>query len=277
MTTLDVVSGRVPAPRTAVVRRSLSRSAPLAAMVALIALWELVVRVGDVAEYVLPAPTAIVDEAFAQSGLLLDSTWVTLSEVLLGMALTIVVGVPMAVAIVYSAFLKNVFYPLLVSAQAIPRVAIAPLMVLWFGFGLLPKVLIAFSIAFFPLVINTVIGLQSVDRDTMHLIRSMGASPMQAFMKVRLPMALPHVLGGIKIAVALAVIGAIVGEFVGSNEGLGYVVLVGQGTLNTRLVFASITVMAVLGIVLFYIVELIERMTMHWYHAARAADQKGAA
>lgn len=274
MTTIDVVSGRVAAPRSDFLRRSLMRAAPLAAIFGLLVLWEVVVRVGDVAEYVLPAPTAILDEAIAQWQLLLDATWVTLSEVLLGMALSIIVAIPMAVAIVYSPFLKNVFYPLLVSAQAIPRVAIAPLMVLWFGFGMLPKVLIAFSIAFFPLVINTVIGLQSIDRDTMHLIRSMGATPRQAFMKVRLPMALPYILGGIKIAVALAVIGAIVGEFVGSNEGLGYLVLVGQGTLNTRLIFASIGVMALLGIILFYIVELVERMTMHWYYAARAAGQK---
>jgi NitT/TauT family transport system permease protein len=276
MTATDLGSAR----RAAVVgpdlfRRGVVRVGPLVALGALIALWEAAVVVLDVKEYVLPAPSRIADEMVRQSSTLTSATWITLIEILLGLALTVVVAIPTAVAIVYSSFLRNVFYPLLVASQAIPRVAIAPLMILWFGFGLLPKVLIAFSIAFFPLVVNTVVGLQSVDRDTMYLIRSMGASSLQSFLKVRLPTALPNIFGGLKVAVALAVIGAIVGEFVGSEKGLGYLVLQGQGTLNTRMIFASVTVMAVLGIVLFYIVELVERVTIHWYYAARAAAQEG--
>ena len=276
MTAVDVVAsspGR--SVGLGIARRALGWAGPILALAALVALWVVAVVVLDVKEYVLPAPSAIAAEIERQFSTLMSATWVTLSEILLGLALTIVVGIPTAVAIVYSSFLRNVFYPLLVASQAIPRVAIAPLMVLWFGFGLLPKVLIAFSIAFFPLVINTVVGLQSVDRDTMYLIRSMRASSFQSFLKVRLPTALPNIFGGLKVAVALAVIGAIVGEFVGSESGLGYLVLQGQGTLNTRLIFASVTVMAVLGIVLFYVVEIIERFTIHWYYAARAAAQEG--
>jgi NitT/TauT family transport system permease protein len=247
---------------------------PLLAFVALLGLWELWVTVFDVKEFVVPAPSGIAQELVRNFPLLMEGMRVTLVEIMLGLALTVVVSIPLAVVIVYSRVLRNVLYPLLVGSQAIPRVAIAPLMLLWFGFGTLPKVLLAFSIAFFPLVINTVVGLQSVERDTMYLIRSMGASPLQTFIKVRFPAALPSIFGGLKVAVALAVIGVIVGEFVGSQSGLGYLVLVGQGTLNTRLIFASITIMALLGIVLFYIVEIIERISIHWYHAARAVAQE---
>jgi NitT/TauT family transport system permease protein len=257
------------------VRRGFAWLGPTLALAVLVALWQGAVAFFDVKEYVVPAPSGVASEIVRQFTPLMKATGVTLSEILLGLLLTIVVAVPTAVAIVYSTFLRNVFYPLLVASQAIPRVAIAPLMVLWFGFGLLPKVLIAFSIAFFPLVINTVVGLQSVDRDTMYLIRSMRATSLQSFLKVRLPTALPSMFGGLKVAVALAVIGAIVGEFVGSDSGLGYMVLQGQGTLNTRLIFASVTVMAVLGIALFYVVDFIERVTIHWYYAARAAAQEG--
>lgn len=276
MTTIDLAAA--PAKRRLGMehlRRAFGWLGPMLALATLIGLWELAVVVFDVKEYVLPPPSAVASEIVAQFSTLMADTWVTLTEILLGLALTIVVAMPLAVAIVYSSFLRNVFYPLLVASQAIPRVAIAPLMVLWFGFGILPKVLIAFSIAFFPLVVNTVVGLQSVDRDTMYLIRSMRATSLQSFLKVRLPTALPSIFGGLKVAVALAVIGAIVGEFVGSESGLGYLVLQGQGTLNTPLIFASVTLMAVLGIILFYIVEIIERITIHWYFAARAAAQEG--
>ncbi len=258
--------------------RGMARIAPLVALAALVGLWELLVRTLDVKEFVLPPPSAIASEIGAEHRALLDATWVTLGEVLLGFVLSIAVALPLAVAIVYSPFLRNVLYPLVVALQAVPRVAIAPLMVLWFGFGTLPKVLIAFSIAFFPLVVNAVIGLQSVEREILYVVRSMGASPLQVFVKARFPNALPTIFGGLKVAIALSVIGAIVGEFVGAKAGLGYMVDVAQGNLNTRLIFASIVLMAAMGVVLFYAAELVERISVRWYFATRQeAKDDGAA
>ena len=267
-------AGRRMSVRTA--DRIVGIAGPMITLAALLLLWEILVRVLDVKEFLVPTPSAIFEEARRQGWTLVHATRVTMTEVLLGFGLCVVIGIPVAVAIVYSKVIRNVFYPLLVAAQAVPRVAIAPLMVLWFGLGTQGKVIMAFSIAVFPLIINTVVGLQAVDRDTMYVVQSMGAGPLQSFLKVRFPAALPSIYGGLKIAVTLAVIGAIVGEFVGSREGLGYLVVVGQGTFNTRLIFASVLLMALMGIVLFYILEIIERLTIHWYYAARAAAEEGA-
>lgn len=249
---------------------------PLLTLVGLFVLWEVLVRVLDVQEFILPPPSAIAREVDAQASIMASATLVTLEEVLLGFILCLLIGMPIAVLIVYSRIIRNILYPLLVAAQATPRIAIAPLMVLWFGLGTQGKVIMAFSIAVFPLIINTVVGLESVDRDTMYVVRSMGANPLQTFVRVRFPAALPSIYAGLKIAVTLAVIGAIVAEFVGSQDGLGYLVIVGQGTLNTRLIFASVLLMAFMGIVLFYAIEVIERFTIHWYYASRAAAEEGA-
>jgi NitT/TauT family transport system permease protein len=270
---------RLPIPRRGTAMRWLLRglkaTAPLIALAALIGLWEILVIVLDVRPFILPKPSEIAVEIWDERVILIDATGVTLLEVVLGFALSIVVAIPLAILIVYSSFFKNVFYPLLVTSQAIPRIAVAPLVVLWFGFGILPKVLVAFSIAFFPLVVNTAIGLESTKREIVYVVRSMGASSLQTFMKARFPSALPSIFGGLKVAIALSVIGAIVGEFVGASEGLGYLVIAAQGNLNTKLIFASITLMAIMGIVLFYIIELLERMVIGWHYAARAMEEGG--
>lgn len=271
------VAGELRVARRRLVPRRLTRGlkaiAPLIALAALIGLWELAVVVLDVRELILPKPSAIADEIYVERSLLLSATWTTLVEVVLGFALSIAVAIPIALLIVYSPFFKNVFYPLLVASQAVPRIAIAPLIVLWFGFSTLPKVLVAFSIAFFPLVINTAVGLESTKREILYVVRSMGASPLQAFLKARFPSALPSIFAGLKIAIALAVIGAIVGEFVGASNGLGYLVIAAQGNFNTSLIFASITLMAVMGIALFYVVEAVERYVISWHYAARETEE----
>ncbi len=256
--------------------RILGSATPLLTLAGLLLLWEVIVRWLDVKEFILPPPSAIAEEAHRQGWTLVHATKVTMTEVLLGFGLCVAIGIPIAVLIVYSKIIRNVFYPLLVSAQAIPRIAIAPLMVLWFGLGTEGKMIMAFSIAVFPLIINTVVGLESVERETLYVVESMGAGPLQSFLKVRFPAALPSIYAGLKIAVTLAVIGAIVAEFVGSKAGLGYLVVVGQGTFNTRLIFASVLLMALMGIVLFYAIEILERVTIHWYYAARAAAEEGA-
>jgi NitT/TauT family transport system permease protein len=190
---------------------------------------------------------------------------VTTQEVIWGYLLSIVIGIPLALAIFLSPFFARTVYPLLVSSQAMPKTAIAPLFVVWFGFGLLPKVLIAFLIAFFPIVINTVVGLASIEPEKLYLARSMGMSPMTTFFKIRLPQALPAIFGGLKIAITLAVVGAVVGEFVGAEAGLGYLLLVANGNLNTPLLFAGLVGLTVIGVVAFMLVEIAERIAIPWH------------
>lgn len=235
-----------------------------------IGVWWLVVWAADVPQYVLPTPGAVFQRIVESwTGQLFGASLVTGKETLIGFAVAIGVAVPLAVVITYSSLAERFLYPLMVSSQVIPKVAIAPLFVVWFGFGLAPKVLIAFLIAFFPIVIDTTVGLRSVDPGMIHLARSMGASEMQTFRKVRLPNGLPSFFGGLKVAVTLAVIGAVVGEFVGSSNGLGYVLITATGNVDTPLVFASIVMMSLIGIVLFAALELLERIATPWHRSRR--------
>jgi NitT/TauT family transport system permease protein len=235
---------------------------PLAVVVALLVLWEAATRVLGIAPFLLPSPTAIVASMQANAGLLLYNGWITTVEIVLGFLLSIVVGIPLALAIfLWPPFSRSIL-PLLVSSQAMPKVAVAPLLLVWFGFGLLPKVLIAFLIAFFPIVINTAVGLASIDPDKIQLARSMGFGAAATFFKIRLPAALPSIFGGLKISITLAVVGAVVGEFVGGDAGLGYLLMVANGSMDTQLLFAGIVGLTILGVALFLLVELAERLAI---------------
>jgi len=161
----------------------------------------------------------------------------------------------------WPAFSRSIL-PLLVSSQAMPKVAVAPLFLVWFGFGLLPKVLIAFLIAFFPIVINTAVGLAAIEPEKIYLARSMGFGATATFFKIRLPNALPAIFGGLKISITLAVVGAVVGEFVGGDAGLGYLLMVANGSMDTQLLFAGIVALTVLGVVFFLLIELAERLAI---------------
>jgi NitT/TauT family transport system permease protein len=165
---------------------------------------------------------------------------------------------------------------MLVASQAVPKVALAPILLVSLGYGIMPKVIVALLIAFFPVVVNTVTGLASVDRDTLKLMRSMGASQLDVFMKVRFPNAVPSMIAGFKVAIALAVVGAVVGEFVGSRSGLGYFMLLATGNFDTALVFACVVMLTVMGIVLFYTVGLLEIVLGRWNRAARIAASEPA-
>jgi NitT/TauT family transport system permease protein len=233
-------------------------------------LWELAVLVFNPPEYTLPSPISVLDRmAETWSSQLMSATLVTSKETLIGFIVAIAVAVPLSVLLTYSRLAERFLYPIMVSSQVVPKVAIAPLFVVWFGFGLTPKVLIAFLIAFFPIVIDTTVGLRSVDPGMLHLARSMGAGELQTFRKVRLPNGLPSFFGGLKVAVTLAVIGAVVGEFVGSSDGLGYVLITATGNVDTPLVFASILLMSVIGIVLFGLLEVVERFATPWHRSRR--------
>jgi NitT/TauT family transport system permease protein len=237
---------------------------PLAALIAGIILWELLVRVADIKTYVLPAPSVVAWELFDQLGNILNHTVVTAWEIILGFLLSILVGIPMGLAIYYSRFLERIFYPFLVASQTIPKIAIAPLLVIWFGFGLAPKIIVSFLIAFFPIVINTVVGLKTTQPEMIYLVRSMGANRWQTFFKISLPNALPNIFAGLKVAVTLAVVGAVVGEFIAADEGLGYLLVVANGYLDTPLMFAGIIALSLLGILFFFLVEVLERVFVPW-------------
>src|ERR1700683_2937851 len=218
---------------------------PLGMTVVLIALWEVAARVFSFPPYLLPAPSAIIESMGTNAAILIKQSVGTTVEILLGFALSVVVGVPLALAIfLWKPFARTV-YPLLISSQAVPKVAIAPLFLVWFGFGMVPKVLIAFLIAFFPVVINTAVGLAAIEPEKILLARSMGFGAIDTFFKIRLPDALPAIFAGLKISITLAVVGAVVGEFVGGDAGLGYLLVGANGSRGKRWLLAGIVAPAV--------------------------------
>lgn len=233
-------------------------------IVGLFLAWELAVRLFGIPKYLLPGPLAIAQRIVADFEMLLPHIWVTTYEVLLGLGVSIGVGIPLAIGIVYSRLFERVAYTIIVASQTIPKVALAPIIVIWFGYGLTSKVVVAFLISFFPIVINTVVGMKSLEREMLYLARSLGASELQIFLNFRLPKALPTIFGGLKVATTLAVIGAVVGEFIAANKGLGYVQLLANGNLDTVLNFATVALLSLVGIVLFAIVSVLEQIVIKW-------------
>ena len=222
---------------------------------------EVILRIMDVKTFLVPKPTTVAQSFTENWSLLWTNSLVTLKEVLLGFLVAACGGFLLAVMIVYVPVLNRIMYPLIVASQTIPKIAIAPLLIVWFGFGLAPKIIVVFLIAFFPVVIASTVGLRAVDENMLYLVRSMGASGLQAFYKVRLVNAVPSIFSGLKIAITLAVVGAIVGEFVGADAGLGYLLLIANGQLDTPLMFAAVVVLSIMGIVLFGIVSAVEQIT----------------
>jgi NitT/TauT family transport system permease protein len=232
---------------------------PLATLLLCLVGWEAAVRLLKVPVYILPPPSAILHVAVAQHAYLFKHAVATSWAILLGFACAFAVGIPIATLMVYSERFSNAIYPVLITAQVLPKVALAPLFIVWFGFGLLPKVIMTFLIAFFPIVIDTLAGLSTVRPESLMLLRSMGASRWQSFWKVRLPMALPHIFSGLKIGMTFSVVGAIVAEFVASDSGLGYVLVDARSNLDMVLVFAAIIWLVALGFVFYFAVEIAER------------------
>jgi NitT/TauT family transport system permease protein len=244
---------------------------PLVVLLALFAGWWFVAWRELVPAYLIPSPGAVWETMVDDWAMLLEHTWVTTLETIVGFLLAAVIGVATAVVLVYSKTAEKALYPLILFAQVIPKIAIAPILVVWFGFGLTPKIVLAVLIAFFPVVVSAVAGLRSVDPELLELSATMGASRWQTFRKIRFPGALPHLMSGLKVAVTLAVVGAVVGEFVGADRGLGYVLLLASGNLNAPLLFADLILMSLIGVVLFVVVELSERVLIPW-HASRRGN-----
>jgi NitT/TauT family transport system permease protein len=245
---------------------------PTVTAIALFAVWEAVTRLGAISPLLLPAPSEVLLTAVKDFPLLYQMSVVTAAEFLLGFGLSVLVGLPVGALIVYARPVELSLYPLLVAFQTMPKAAIAPIFVVWLGTGITSKVLIAFTIAFFPIVIDTVVGLRAAQAETIHLVRSMGANAFQIFWYVRFPNALPAIFGGLKVASTLAVVGAIVGEFVSADRGLGYLVLVANGELNTRLVFACVLMLTVLGMAFYFMIEAFERLAVRWHVSSRQME-----
>lgn len=231
----------------------------------LVALWQLATVLFDIKAYTLPSPYAIGEGVVENAGLLWRNTGVTVIEILAAFGLAVVIAMPIAAAIAFSRVLDKLVYPLLIAGQNIPKVAIAPIMVLWFGFGFKSNVAIGASIAVFPVIINTALGLNSIDPGMVRLGRSMGGTPLRILWKIRLPNAMPSIFAGLKLGMTFAVIGAIIGEFVSGSEGLGYIIQVATGQLRTVLAFSSMVVLSVVGIALYYAVEAAERLSIRWH------------
>jgi len=247
--------------------------APTALIVGLLVVWEAAVRLLDTPKWLLPAPSQIIQAGWETQSLLVVHARQSLVETLLGLVLALAAGLVLAFAIDLAPLLRRTLYPLLVTSQTVPIIALAPLLIIWFGFGLLPKVLIVALVCFFPITVNTADGLRSVDPDLIALLRSIGASRWQMMVKVRLPAALPSFFSGLRIAVTYGVIGAIVGEWVGASEGLGIFMLRSQHSYLTDRVFAAIAVTCVVSILLFLIVMALERALLPWYYTSARSEE----
>src|SRR5713101_7290499 len=246
--------------------------APTLATIAVLAAWAAIVRLFEIPDYLLPAPQDVAARIVKEWPVLWKHGAYTLLSVLAGFAAGVVIGVPLAFGIVLSRSMERIAMPFLVMSQTIPKVAIAPILVVWLGFGILPKIAIVFLISFFPIVVSTVVGLKSVETDMIDLVRSMGARTAKIMLRVRAPSALPQMFAGFKIAVCLAVVGAIVGEFVGSDRGLGYLLLTSTGTLDGPLVWSALLVLIAMGVTLFAIVSKLERLAIPWHVSVRSED-----
>lgn len=237
---------------------------PILLLLALLVGWQIAVRVTDTATWMLPAPTDIIVAFREDWRLLFRHTRVTFSEVVIGFGIALAAGLITGVAIDSSRIIERALYPLLIASQTIPMVVLAPLFLIWFGYGLLPKVLVTALVAYFPLAVNTVDGLKSTDRELIRLMLAMGAKPGQIFRLAKVPSALPMIFGGARISVAFAVIGAVFGEYVGAKEGLGYLMDRSASMFETPRVFACIVILAAMGVALFTLVSLIERLALPW-------------
>jgi len=237
---------------------------PLLTMLALVGLWEYGVVNFEVPEYILPPPSAFLARTWESRELLWSNALVTGSEILLGFFAATAISIPLALVITANRFIERAFYPLIVFFQLIPKIAIAPLFIVWFGFALFPKVLMTFLLCFFPTLVSSMTGFKSLDPRVLYITRSMGAGRLQTFRFVRLPAALPFVFAGLRVSIVFAATGALVGEFVGANSGLGYLLLRGTSYLDTSLIFAVLVVLSVMGLVFSYAVTAVETVVMPW-------------
>lgn len=267
---MDAVA--VPAPAAEPRRRRGKRFAmaafellPAVALFAgFIAMWQLAVSVLHVREYLLPSPLAVLRSMFSDEIPWARHAWVTALEIGGAFVVAGVAGVVLGMAIAWSPFMARALTPFLVFVNTLPKVAVAPLFLVWMGYGIFPNILIGALIGFFPVVINTAVGLTQIDADLVDLGRVFNAPKWKVFLKIRLPNAMPYILSALKVTATAAVVGAIVGEFVASQRGLGYVIITTQSSMNTPAAFAALVWISVLGLMLFGLVALLARALVPW-------------
>lgn len=242
--------------------------------VGLLAVWELAARLGLLAgllslePFLVPAPSEIAASLWEDRALLARNALVTLQAVLLGFGAAVLLGISFATALHLSPLLRQAFYPLVVASQTVPIIVVAPILVVWFGFGIGPKIAVIALICFFPITVNTLDGLATVAPEQRKLMRSLGAGRLQTFARLEAPTALPYLLSGARIAVAVAVIGAVFGEWAGSNEGLGHQMLLDNAQLEVPRLFAALAVLSAMAISLFSLLALLERRLAWWGEGA---------
>ena len=232
--------------------------------VVVLILWELVSRVFKLPEFVLPAPSSIGKMLVTRQAALSEAAWVTAEEILYGFLLSAMVGILIAIAIARFERMGKAVYPLMVLFQNVPKIALAPLFILWFGYDLAPKILLIVVMAFFPVALNMLVGLRAADPNLVTLMRTVGATRTEILMRVQIPHSLPYLMSGIKIAITLSVIGAIVGEFAGASAGLGYMIQFASTQMETALVFAALIQISLLGMIFYYAIEFIEWKYISW-------------
>jgi NitT/TauT family transport system permease protein len=248
------------------------RAAPLIVFVLLFVVWESAVHLTGIKEYLLPPPSKVWTELMKRYPTVMDGAWVTTQEIIAGYLLAVVVSIPLALTVAYSRFVENAIYPVVVFLQIIPKIAIAPLFIIWFGFGFTPKLLLVFLLSFFPIVVASIAGFKSADPDILDFARTTGAGGWKMFAKIRLPQALPDIFTGLKVGAALSATAAVVAEFVASDRGLGYLLLQYNGNLETPMVFAVIVLLSLIGLAVYYVVEIMERLTIPWHVSQQPTD-----
>lgn len=237
---------------------------------AFLVFWEGSVRVFKIPRYIIPSLTSIVQEFFKHIDLIWEYTLVTGWETIVGYTIAVVIGVPLAMLVGFSKFLRQTLYPTAVALEMVPKIAFAPLFVVWFGFGFVPKMIIVFLVCFFPILLNGILGFTSLSPELGHFSRSTGASGWTMFWKIRLPAAMPELFVGLKGAAVNATVGATIAEWIGGDAGLGYYIQIATGQLRMALAFAIIFVLAAIGLLLFYVVVLVEKKLIPWHVSQRA-------
>ena len=269
-------SGEDMADRASLAKRFGGAAQVALTVVSFLLVWEVLARVFKLPSYILPPPSEILAELGKRRLQYANAALYTLQPMLIGFAAAVIIGVALALIVAFSRTMEKTIYPLLVFFQIVPKIAVAPLFIIWFGFGLAPKVLLVFLLSFFPVVVSAITAFRSVDTDILDLARSTGAGRWRTFVKVQIPHALPTLFTGIKVAAALSATAAVVAEFVASDRGLGYLLLEANGNLNTSMAFGSVFVLTALGFSLYALVEVAERLLIPW-HVSQRADGSAAA
>jgi len=251
----------------------LQMALPLVVLVVLFLVWELGVRISGIEKWILPAPTDVIQSFHSMQSTLYGHIWQTLIEALLGLLIALLIGVLTAIIVDSSIYFRKMIYPILVISQTIPIIALAPLFIIWFGFGILPKVIVVALVCFFPIAMNLSEGLRVTDQDMYRLMKSLGASNWQIFFKLKLPSAMPFFFSGLKIAGTYSVMGAVIGEWLGASKGLGILLTRSSQSFLTERVFATIIVIVLLSLIIFAIIEILGRITLSWHYKQQSMNR----